>query len=94
MLDIIDSINESLLAVSHVLVSFDMVSMFPNIDSKSGLKSVKDVLLDNNFNALEICLICNDAKLIHQSFLQKDGVAQGPHMCCFYANIALAKITL
>ena len=64
VLDIIDSINESLLADSHVLVSFDMVSIFPNIDNKSDLKSIKDVLLDNNFDALEICLICNNSKLI------------------------------
>ena len=77
MFDIIDSINESVLTDNHVLVSFDVVNMFPNIDNKSGLKSVKDVLLDNNFDldstqyivdALEICLTCNNSKFNHQNF--------------------------
>ena len=100
MLDIIDSTIESVLTDNHVLVSFDVVNMFPNIDNKSGLKNVKDVLLDNNFDldstqcivdALEICLTCNNSKFNHQNFLQKDGTAQGPHMSCSYANIAMAK---
>ena len=43
MLDIIGSINEPVLANNHVLVSFDVVIMFPNIDNKSGLKIVKGV---------------------------------------------------
>ena len=74
MLDITD---ESVLADNHVLVSFDMVNMFPNIDNKSDLKSIKDVLLDNSFDlhstqciadALEICLTCNNSKFNHQIF--------------------------
>ena len=60
--------------------------MFPNTDNKSCFKSVKDVLLDNNFDlesaqcivdALEICLTCNNSKFNHQNSLQKDGTAQG-----------------
>ena len=100
MLNIIDSINGSVLADKHVLVSFDVVNMFPNIDNKSGLKSVKDVLLDNKFDldstqcvadALEICLNCNNSKLNLQTFLQKDGTAQGPYMSCSYVDIAMVK---
>ena len=53
-----------------MLVSFDAVNMFPNIDNRSGLESVK-------FN--------------DQNFLQTDGTAQGPHMSCSYADIAMAK---
>ena len=58
--------NDMLDIIDHVLVSFDVANVFPNIDSKSGLKSVKNVLFDNNFDpdstkciidALEICLI-------------------------------------
>ena len=37
MLNIIDSINESILANNYVLVSFDVVNMFPDIDNKSDL---------------------------------------------------------
>ena len=70
MSDIIDSINEPILNDNHFLVSFDGISMFPNIDNKSSLKSVKDALFDNNFNldstqcivdALEICLTRNNS---------------------------------
>ena len=95
MLYIIDIINKSVLSHNHVLVSFDVVSMFPVIDNKWGLKTVKDVLLDNNFDLdstqcivdnLEICLTCNNSK-----FLQTDSTARGPHMSCFYADIAMAR---
>ena len=74
--------------------------MFPNIDNKSGLLSVKEALTDSNFDvdntqcivdALEICLTCNNARFNHQHFLQTDGTAQGPHMSCSYADIAIAK---
>ena len=100
MLDIIDSINESVLADNHVLVNFKMVNMLPNVENKSGLKSVKDALCDSNFyldsvqyivDALEICLTCKNSKFNHQHFLQTDGMAQGPHMSCSYVDIAIAK---
>ena len=100
MLDIINSINEFILAHNHIIVSFDVFNMFANIDNKSGLKSVKDVFLDNNFdldptqcivNALEICLTCINSKVNHQNLLQKDCTAKAPHMSCSYADITMAK---
>ena len=51
MLEIIDNINKSTLSENCVLVSFDVVNMFPNIDNKSGLLSVKKALTDSNFDA-------------------------------------------
>ena len=100
MLEIIDDINKSVLYENCVLLSFDVVNMFPNIDNKSGLLSVKEALTDSNFDvdstqcivdALEICLTCNNSRFNHQHFLQTDGTAQGPHMSCSYADIAMAK---
>ena len=100
MLEIIDNINKSMLSENSVLVSFDVVNMFPNIDNKSDLLSVKEALTDSNFDvdstqcivdALEICLTCNNSRFNHQHFLQTDGTAQGPHMSCSYADIAMAK---
>ena len=41
MLVIIDSINESVLADNHVLVIFNVVSIFPNTDNMSGLKVLR-----------------------------------------------------
>ena len=100
MLEIIDDLNKSVLSENCVLVSFDVVNMFPNIDNKSGLLSVKEVLTKSNFDVdstqcivddLEICLSFNNSMLNHQHFLQTDGRAQGPHMSCSYADIAMAK---
>ena len=100
MLEIIDDINKSALSENCVLVSFDVVNMFPNIDNKSGVLSVKEALANSNFgvdstqcivDALEICPTCNNSKFNHQHFLQTDGTAQGSHMSCSYADIAMAK---
>ena len=100
MLDIVDDINKSVLSENCVLVSFDVVNMFPNIDNKSGLLRVKETLTNSNFgvdstqcivDTLEICVTCNNSKFNHQHFLQTDGTAQGPHMSCSYADIAMAK---
>ena len=78
MLEIIDNINKSMLSENCVLVSFDMVNMFSNIDNKPGLLSVKEALTDSNLHvdstqcivdALEIWLPCNNSKFNHQHFL-------------------------
>ena len=100
MLEIIDDINKSVLPENCVLVSFDVVNMFPNIDNRSGLLSVTEALTNSNFDvdstqcifdASEICLTCSNSKFNHQYFLQTDGTAQGSHMSCSYADIAMAK---
>ena len=84
MLKITDNINKSMLSVNCVLISFDVVNMFFNIDNKSSLLSVEEALTNSNFDvdstkcivdALEICLACNNSKFNHQHFLQTDGTA-------------------
>ena len=84
MLKITDNINKSMLSVNCVLISFDVVNMFFNIDNKSSLLSVEEALTNSNFDvdstqcivdALEICLTCNNSKFNHQHFLQTDGTA-------------------
>ena len=51
--------------------------MFPNIDNKSGLLSVKEALTDSNFDVdstqcivdtSEICLTCNNSEFNHKHF--------------------------
>ena len=41
MLDIIDDLNNSKLYPESVLVSFDIINMFPGIDNKMEISSVK-----------------------------------------------------
>ena len=75
-------LNEFVLTDNFMLVSFDIVNMFPNIDNRSRLESVKNILIASEFNmdsnqciveALEICLTCNNSKFNGQNFLQTDG---------------------
>ena len=100
MLEIIDQLNEFVLTDNFVLVSFDAANMFPSIDNRSGLEKVKNILIANEFDmdstqriveALEICLTSSNSKFNDQNFLQTDGTAQGLHMSCSYADIAMAK---
>ena len=99
MLEIIDQLNEFVLTDNFVLVSFDAVKSIC-VDNRSGLESVKNILIANGFDmdstqciveALEICLKCNNSKFNDQNFLQTDGTAQGPHMSCSYADIVMVK---
>ena len=73
--------------------------MFQNIDNNLGLSSVNKYLDLCNKNipptnclleALELCLTCNNSTFNNENYLQKDGTAQGPHMSCSYADIAMA----
>ena len=99
MLDIIDNLNSLDLPVNSILVSFDIINMFPNIDNNLGLSSVKKYLdlCSGNIpptncllEALELCLSCNNSIFNNENYLQTDGTAQGPHMSCCYADIAMA----
>ena len=99
MLDIIDNLNSLDLPLNFILVSFDIINVFPNIDNNLGLSSVKKYLdlcsknipLTNCLlEALELCLICNNSIFNNENYFQIDGTAQGPHMQCSYADIATA----
>ena len=100
LLDINDNMNSVLLPANAILVSFNIVNMFPNIDNKSCLDAVRSVLLKNSTNAppvecmlegLELCLKCNNSLFSNRNFLQTDGTVQGPHMSCSYSDIAMSK---
>ena len=99
MLDIIGNLNSLDLPLNSILVSFDIINMFPNIDNNLGLSSVKKYLdlcsqnipPTNCFlEALELCLTSNNSILNNENYLQIDCTAQGPHMSCSYADIAMA----
>ena len=99
MLDNIDNLNSLDLPLNSILVSFDIINMFPNIDYNLGLSSVKKYLDLCSKNipptncllaALELCISCNNFIFNNENYLQTDGTAQGPHMSCSYADIAMA----
>ena len=72
-----------------VLVSFDVVNMFPSIDNVLGLEAVSEVLRNRESNfpptecildPLKLCLEANNSVFNNHFYLQVDGTAMGPHM--------------
>ena len=82
--------NRSHLPSESALVGFDIVNRFPSI--KNGFQNFR--IMFKNFQsvikALELCLTCNNSTFNYKNYLQTDGTAQGPHMLCCYADVALA----
>ena len=93
ILNIVDELNRSNLPSEYLLVGFDIVNMFPRIDNNFGLKTVSEIL-ESRVNklppTLKLCLTCNNSIFNNKNFLQTDGTAQGLHMSCSYADVALA----
>ena len=99
MLEIIDDMNNSNLSSNAILLSFDLVNLFPSIDNNMEIASVrkylderecKDLPTDCVIETLELCLSCNNSVFNNTTYLQTDGTAQGPRMSCPYADLALA----
>ena len=89
MLDITDYLNSLDFPSNSILVSFDIINMFPNIDNNLRLSSVKKYLdlCSKNIpptncllEALELCLSRNNSIFNNKNYFQKDGTAQAPHM--------------
>ena len=99
MLNIVDDLNDSNnLTSSCLLVSFDIINMFPSIDNISSIQAVKNVLENRSdqfsptdciIEALKLCLESNNSIFNNKFYLQMDGTAQGPHMSCSYSDIAI-----
>ena len=98
LLDIIDDLNNLNLHPESVLVSFHVINMFPSIDNKMGINSVKKMLDEREckdpptqciIGTLELCLSCNNSVFNNTNYIQKDGTAQWSHMSCSYYDIAM-----
>ena len=99
MLDINDNLNSLDLPLKSILVSFDIINMFPNIDNNLGLLSANNYLdlcgknispTGGLLESLEICLTCNSSIFNNDDYLQLNGTAQEPHMSCPYADVSKA----
>ena len=92
MLNFIHFLNDSnILTKNCMLVSFNIVNMFPSTDNESSRQAVEKALeaREEQFpptlcitEALKLCLKCNNSILTRRHFLQNDGVAQGHHISC------------
>ena len=82
-------------------MSWDVVSMFPNIDNDIGISAVRRALNSRSVNipstdclveAVEICLRVNNWQFSGQDFVQKHSTAKGPKNACSYADLAMGVI--
>ena len=101
LLDIIDSINEKGIPDNSVLVSFDIINMFPSIDNQNGIRAVKNILDTRSIKkpstecvieALELCLYNNNSMFFNENLLQTNGTATGAPNSCSYADIAVLEV--
>ena len=101
LLNIIDDLNQKELPNNTLLVSFDIVSMFPSIDNDNGVKAVEEFLDQRKtlshkteciIEGLKICLFNNNSKFDNQHLLQTNGTATGAPNSCSYADIAVSSI--
>ena len=104
MLGIVDELNTTGISESDLLVSFDIVNMFPSITNVIGVERVRkrltqfsekfDVPVECIVEALEICLYKNCSTYQGQYWLQTDGTAMGPQNSCSYADIVAECVDL
>ena len=101
MLQIVDELNEVGLPRNTVLISLDIVNMFPNIDNVKGMKAVEEALnmRPNSkpstgcvMDALSICLYNNNSVFANQHLLQVNGTATGAPNSCSYSDLAVGAI--
>ena len=84
-----------------LLVSWDVVAMFPNIDNNLGINAITEALNSRTTNfpstdciveAVKICLQYNNSQFKDENFLQIHGTAMGPKNACSYADLAMGII--
>ena len=100
-MELIDEINEKGIPDNAILVSFDIVNMFPNIDNERGLKTLqtaynKRIVQKPStqclMEALEICLYNNNSVFNNTNLLQTNGTATGAPNSCSYSDLAVQPI--
>ena len=101
LLELIDQINSGGLPDDLILVSLDVVNMFPNIDNERGLQTLeaaynKRATLKPSteclIEALRICLYHNNSSFNKTHLLQTNGTATGAPNSCSYSDLALQPI--
>ena len=97
LLDIIDELNSERIPDNTILVSFDIINMYPSIDNDRGIAAVRNALdtraykspsTDCIIEGLGICLKCNNSRFGSQNLFQLNGRATGAPNSCSYADLA------
>ena len=99
LLDIIDELKSEMIPDNTILVSLDIVNMYPSIDK--GIAAARNALETKPSNSpstdcitesLEICLKCNYSRFPSQNLLELNGTATGAPNSCSYADLAVFNI--
>ena len=78
LIDFIDELNSEIIPENTILVSFDIVNMYPRIDNDRCITAVwkaletrsnKTPLTDYKIEGLEICFKCNNSRSGSQKLL-------------------------
>ena len=84
-----------------LLVSWDVISMYPSIDNEMGLSACKAALhrrgklspsTDCLLEAIKITLECNNFTFNNKHYRQNRGTAMAPYNACSYADLAMTTI--
>ena len=101
LLDIIDLLNSKTIPGNTIIVSFDIVNMYPSIGSDRGIAAVRNALdfrtyktrsTDHIILDLEICLKCNNSKFGWKNLLLLNGTATVAANSSLYADLAVLDI--
>ena len=100
-MELIDDINQKGIPEGAILVSFDVVNMFPNIDNERGLRTLQTAFNKRTIQnpstqclmeALRLCLYCNNSVFNGTNLLQTNGTATGAPNSCSYSDLAVQPI--
>ena len=98
--DFLSKIKDIIVPENSILFSLDVDSLYTNIDSTPGLKTIRNIFDQNPdttrpdaqiLNLLEICLTKNDFEFNGSKFLQVKGTSMGRSFAVSYANIVMAE---
>ena len=102
MLNIIDELNLKGVKNENLLVSFDIMNLFPSKANQLGVERVRhklnqyaykiDVPVECVVEALGICLTRNCSTFCGQYWLQENGTTMHSKNSCSYANIVAENI--
>ena len=84
-----------------LLVSFDVVSMYPNITLDHGIRAVRRKLLDRDseipsvdciIDAIKVIRKCSNIQFKGRHYIPIKGYNQGPKDACDYNDIAMDEV--
>ena len=99
--DISETLNAKAIPDNAILLSFDIVNMFPSIGNNRVVVAVKSVLnswtnlspsTECIIEAFETCLTNNNSTFIGQNLIKTNGTAMGAANSCSYSNLAIQPI--